>query len=106
MSTDAVRSLYRTLIDRWNVQDAEGFAACFADDGTSVGFDGSTITGRGRIAAHLAEIFADHTTATYVASVRDVRDISSDVMMLRAVVGMVPPGGDDLNPDARGGRPV
>lgn len=99
MSVDAVRSLYRTLIERWNVQDADGFAGCFAEDGTSIGFDGSTVTGGGSIAAHLGEIFADHQTAQYVTAVRDVRTVGGEVTLLRAVVGMVPPGANDLNPD-------
>jgi uncharacterized protein (TIGR02246 family) len=30
--------------------------------------------------------------------VRDVRSLSADVALLRAAVGMVPPGGDDINP--------
>jgi uncharacterized protein (TIGR02246 family) len=100
MSVDAARSLYRRLIERWNVQDADGFAGFFAEDGTSVGFDGSTVTGRPSIAAHLGEIFADHKTATYVSAVRDVQTIGGEVALLRAVVGMVPPGEDDLNPHA------
>ena len=100
MSVDAARSLYRTLIERWNVQDANGFAACFAEDGTSIGFDGSTVTGRAGIAAHLREIFADHKTARYVAVVRDVQEVCGDVTLLRAIVGMVPPSEDDLNPNA------
>lgn len=99
MSVDAAQSLYRTLIERWNQHDAEGFAACFVDDGTSIGFDGSTVTGRDSIASHLSEIFADHETAAYVAVVRDVRVVATGVALLRAVVGMMPPGADDLNPD-------
>jgi uncharacterized protein (TIGR02246 family) len=100
MSVDAVRSLYRTLIERWNAQDADGFADCFAEQGTSIGFDGSTATGRASIASHLAEIFADHKTASYVAAVRDVQTVGREVTLLLAVVGMVPPGEDDLNPNA------
>jgi uncharacterized protein (TIGR02246 family) len=100
MSVDAVRSLYRTLIERWNAQDADGFADCFAEEGTSIGFDGSTVTGRAGIATHLAGIFADHKTASYVTAVRDVQTVGRDVTLLRAVVGMVPPGQDDLNPNA------
>lgn len=46
MSVDAARTLCRTLIERWNVQDAD------------------------------------------------------QVTLLRAVVGMVPPGADDLNPES------
>ena len=44
------------------------------------------------------DIFADHPTATYVGKVREVRILGRDVIMLRAIVGMVPPGQDELNP--------
>jgi uncharacterized protein (TIGR02246 family) len=37
-------------------------------------------------------------TAPYVSKVRSVRLLSPDVAMLRAIVGMVPPGQPDLNP--------
>ena len=44
------------------------------------------------------QIFAHHQTAPYVAKVRNVRFLTSNVAILRAVVGMVPPGQSDLNP--------
>jgi uncharacterized protein (TIGR02246 family) len=95
-----IRVLYRDLLDAWNRQDAASFAGLFAPDANLVGFDGSTVNGRDEVNAHLTEIFADHQTASYVATVREVRFLSSDVAVLRAAVGMVPPGGDDINPDA------
>lgn len=46
------------LLNAWNNQDAEGFAAPFTEDGNVVGFDGSSMNGRGEIAAELGRIFA------------------------------------------------
>ena len=94
-----VIALHRALIECWNTQDADGFAALFAQDGNMVGFDGSMIDGEDAIRQHLAGIFADHETAKYVTKVRGVRQLVSEVMLLRAVAGMVPPGADDINPD-------
>jgi uncharacterized protein (TIGR02246 family) len=54
--------------------------------------------GQAEIASTLAQIFADHVTAPYVSKVRGVRLLSSDVAILRAIVGMAPPGQSDLNP--------
>jgi uncharacterized protein (TIGR02246 family) len=71
----------------------------FAEDGSLVGFDGSPIDGRGEIEGHLAPIFADHPTAAYVGKVREVRSLATDVALLRAVAGMVPPGASDLKPE-------
>ncbi|HZD00504.1 MAG TPA: SgcJ/EcaC family oxidoreductase [Actinomycetes bacterium] len=93
-----IRSLHQQLLERWNARDGEGLAALFAEDGNLVGFDGSTVDGRLQIKAHYLEIFADHRTAAYVGKVRGVRRLSADVALLRAVVGMVPPGQSDINP--------
>jgi uncharacterized protein (TIGR02246 family) len=93
-----VRALYRQMLEGWNTRNAEAFAASFAADGEVIGFDGSQMTGRAEIAATLRQIFIDHVTAPYVSKVRSVRLVSSDVAILRAVVGMVPLGQADLNP--------
>src|SRR6266516_3546094 len=93
-----VRRLYRELLDGWNQHNADAFAAPFAEDGEVIGFDGSQMTGRVDITSTLQQIFADHVTAPYVSKVRSVRLLSPDVAMLRAIVGMVPPGQSDLNP--------
>jgi uncharacterized protein (TIGR02246 family) len=90
--------LYRGLLAAWNARDAEAFAALFTSDGSIVGFDGSQVDGSARIAGHLLGIFADHPTASYVGIVREVRLLSDAVVVVRAVVGMVPPGGTDINP--------
>jgi uncharacterized protein (TIGR02246 family) len=91
-------TLYHELLAAWNARDAEAFAALFARDGSVVGFDGSQVDGAAHIASHLSGIFADHATASYVGIVREVRPLADDVVLLRAVVGMVPPGGTDINP--------
>jgi len=94
----AVRTLYRKVLDGWNQHSAEAFASPFADDGEAIGFDGSQMIGRAEIAATLRQIFADHVTAPYVSQVRSVRLVSPEVAILRAIVGMVPPGQMNLNP--------
>jgi uncharacterized protein (TIGR02246 family) len=91
-------TVYQQLLDAWNSRRAGDFAALFTDDGNAVGFDGSQLDGRDGIARELGGIFASHPTAAYVAKVREVRDIAPGVTLIRAVVGMVPPGASDLNP--------
>lgn len=97
-NAEPVTGLYRQLLECWNRRDAEAFASCFTDDGSSIGFDGSPMNGREEIAATLRQIFADHVTATYVSKVREIRSLAPDVALLRAIVGMVPPGQEDINP--------
>lgn len=94
----ALRRLYERILTAWNNRDASGMAAQFAKDGNIVGFDGSQVDSPTAIEAHLRPIFADHPTATYVAKVREVRMLGPEVGMLRAVAGMVPRGGHDINP--------
>jgi len=91
-------SVHQQLLEAWNSRRAADFAALFADDGNAVGFDGSQLDGRDGIARELAGIFARHQTATYVAKVREVREVASGVTLLRAAVGMVPPDASELNP--------
>jgi uncharacterized protein (TIGR02246 family) len=93
-----VSALYRQLLDCWNRRAAAEFAALFAEDGNSVGFDGSQLNGRSEIEASLRQIFADHPTAAYIAKIREVRFLTSEIAILRAVAGMVPAGQTDLNP--------
>lgn len=94
----AARALYADLLRRWNEGDAGGFAALFVRPGNVVGFDGSQVDGQDKIETHLAQIFAHHQTAAYVGKVREVRLLGAEVVLLRAVAGMVPPKQSDLNP--------
>src|SRR5215210_1387838 len=90
--------LYERLIAAWNKRNARDYALQFASNGSIVGFDGSQVNGQMEIGAHVSQIFSHHQTASYVTIVREVRTLASDVMLLRANAGMVPPGKNDLNP--------
>jgi uncharacterized protein (TIGR02246 family) len=96
---DAVRRLYREILEGWNADDAQAFAAPFADDGAVIGFDGSEIVGRTAIAEAMAAIFADHATGSYVGIVRSVRLLGPGAALLRAISGVVPAGERDLKPE-------
>jgi uncharacterized protein (TIGR02246 family) len=91
-----IEVLYRQLITCWNERDAVGFGRLFLNDGSMVGFDGSCVEGSAAIREHLAGIFGDHETASYVFIVRETRVLARDVALLRAVAGMIRPGGSDL----------
>src|SRR5262245_34324029 len=87
--------LYKELLDAWNAHDANAFAALFTESGSVVGFDGSAMNGREQIASTLGSIFGSHQTAQYVAKVREIRSLGADAVLVRSVVGMVPPGQAD-----------
>lgn len=93
-----VRALYQKLLDSWNRRSAAEFAALFDDDGNCIGFDGSQLDGREQIESELDKIFAHHETPPYIAKVREVRSLASEVVLLRGIAGMVPPGKRDLDP--------
>jgi uncharacterized protein (TIGR02246 family) len=99
ISTDhPIRRLYEQILSAWNQQDAPAMAAHFEEDANLVGFDGSQVDSRAVIEEHLRTIFADHPTAAYVAKVREIRTLGSNVGILRAVLGMIPPSSNDINP--------
>src|SRR5512140_1388399 len=93
-----IQALYKNMLESWNRRSAADIAALYAPDGSVVGFDGSQMNGPAEIAATLGQIFADHMTAAYVGKIREVRFLTLEVAIVRAVVGMVPPGKSDLNP--------
>jgi uncharacterized protein (TIGR02246 family) len=96
---DPAVELYRKLLHAWNDRDAGAYSKLFSEDGSIVGFDGSTADSREGIKSHLEPIFADHPTAAYVGKVRAVRQLGAGTTLLRAVAGMVPPGKKVLMPE-------
>ena len=91
-------ALYARLLGAWNRRSAADFAALFAKDGNTVGFDGSPLDGQAAIASALQEIFTSHPTAAYAAKIREIRPLGPGATLLRAVVGMVPPGHAQVSP--------
>jgi uncharacterized protein (TIGR02246 family) len=99
MSNEEIEKLYNNLLTHWNTQDAKGMASLFADDGNAVGFDGSQMNGKNQIETELKQVFENHKTASYVWKVKEIRFLGDgDTALLRAIVGMVPPGKNDINP--------
>jgi uncharacterized protein (TIGR02246 family) len=98
MSREEILSVYTRLLEAWNSRDAGAFAALFTSTGSCVGFDGSQMNGPAEIESELRGVFANHPTASYVAKVREIRQLDPGVTLVRASVGMVPPGKAELNP--------
>jgi uncharacterized protein (TIGR02246 family) len=73
-------------------------ADLFTEDGESIGFDGSQSIGSEEIFKHLKPIFEDHPTARFISKVIDVHFLSTDIAILRAIAGMIPPQQSDINP--------
>src|ERR1700753_1449850 len=98
MNTDAIISLHARWLACWNTQDAMGMTSQLTDDANMVGFDGSQMNGRKNIEAELSKVFENHKTRRYVWKVQEVRFLTEQVAILRAIAGMVPAGKMDLEP--------
>ena len=95
----AIRELYESLVEHWNQHDAVGFAARFEEEGFIIGFDGTEHNGRVQIETEIGQIFADHQTGSYVGTVREIRVLTDDVAVLRAVAAIVPAGATEIKPE-------
>jgi uncharacterized protein (TIGR02246 family) len=95
---EEVHELYSRLIQAWNQQDGPGFSGQFAKSAVVIGLDGTQLIGQKAIESSIRNIFHDHSTATYITKVREIRNISKDVVLLRSIVGMISPGEYDINP--------
>ena len=93
-----LEKLHTDLLTAWNKQDAIKMASFFTDNGISIGFDGSQYNGKNEIETEIGKIFKHHQTADYVWKVKEVRFLNSEIAILRAVVGMIPPEQKDINP--------
>ena len=99
MERSSIEKLHAELLTCWNNRDASGMSAMFTNDGSAIGFDGSQMNGQIEIEKELEKVFADHETASYVWKVEEVRFLDQGTALLRAIVGMVPPGKNEINPE-------
>ncbi|MGG3626332.1 SgcJ/EcaC family oxidoreductase [Bacillus gobiensis] len=97
--SNEIKAIYQQLIEAWNDRNARGMADLFAEEGESIGFDGSQSIGPEEIFSHLNPIFEDHPTARFVCKVKELRFLGSNAAILRAIAGMVPRGESDLYPE-------
>lgn len=100
MSKDQIneaQQIYEKLIQAWNSRNANGMAGLFAEDGELIGFDGSIISGQKTIFEHLHPIFESHPTPPYIYKLKSCKEVGGSIL-LRAIVGMVPPGKEELEP--------
>ena len=93
-----IRALYARFLAGWNQRSGVTVSSVFADDGEIIDLDGTLRSGRLSIAADMRRLFAEHATPTFVGIVRSVRSLTERVAVLHAVAGMVPPGGEAVEP--------
>lgn len=96
MNEREIERLHAQLLTAWNNRDARGMASLFSDDASVIGFDGSLMNGPNEIEKEMSRIFDDHKPASYVWKVEEIRTVGPAVCLLRAIVGMIPPGKDEI----------
>lgn len=99
MDDNTIEQLYERLVDAWNNRDAKGMAELFADNGLIVGFDGSQMNSPAQTETELSKIFASHPTAKYITKLKQIINLNPGVSLLQAIVGMVPPGENEIMPE-------
>jgi len=97
MDKAELEKLHTDLLTAWNKQDATKMASFFTKNGISIGFDGSQYNGKNEIETEIRKIFKHHQTANYVWKVKEVRFLHSEIAIIRAIAGMIPPGQKDVN---------
>lgn len=93
-----IQKIYHDLLASWTKRDAKAFAALFHKNGSLVGFDGSQVNGKDEILEHLTEIFGNHKTPAMIGKLLELKKLSHDSFVLRAVAGLIPDGQKDINP--------
>ncbi len=94
-----VRALYEQLIDAWNNGRGEAFAAPFAEHGDLIGFDGTHLKGRQKIAPFHRRLFGTYLKETrLVGRVKSVRFVGPDVALVHALGGTLRRGKSTPSP--------
>jgi uncharacterized protein (TIGR02246 family) len=97
---EAIRRLYRQLMDGWNRGSGVAFAAAFTEDGDLVAFDGTHFKGRREIERSHQELFDKWMKGTrLVGEVKDVRFLGPNVALMHAVGGTIMRGKTQPSPE-------
>jgi len=83
---EAMRKLIAGFAEAWNNHDAQGMAACWAEDGDYTGPDGQYVKGRAPIEAFLADIhtWGNFATSKFAVTTKSLRLLTPDVAVANA----------------------
>lgn len=99
MDKAKIQNLYDQFIKSWNDQSADGMADLITENGHMIGYDGSQMDGPEDVRKTIGEIFKQYPTGIFITVTKDIRFLSDKIAFLRASSGIVPRGGDDINPN-------
>jgi uncharacterized protein (TIGR02246 family) len=85
------------MIDGWNEDSGDAFAAPYADDSDLIGFDGKYMKGRQEIASFHQMLFDKFLKGSrLIGKIRGIRFVTMDVAIMIAVGGTVMAGQSDI----------
>lgn len=97
---EAIRALYRQIMDGWNQGSGEKFAAPFATDGEQMSFEGSRFRGRQEIAGFHQMLFDRFLRGSrLIGRVTDIRFLTPEIALAHAIGGTIMPDETNLAPD-------
>jgi uncharacterized protein (TIGR02246 family) len=92
--------LYQQMIDGWNIGSGDAFAAPYTEDSDYIGFDGTYLKGRRKVASFHQQLFDRFVKGSrLVGKIRGIRFLTLDVAVMIAVGGTVMAGQSDIDPD-------
>jgi uncharacterized protein (TIGR02246 family) len=96
----AIRGLHRQVLAGWNEASGDVFAAPFSEDADFVGFDGSVVRGRRRIAEAHQELFDKWLKGSRLVEERTtVRFLGANVAVVVSVGGTTMRGKSEPAPE-------
>lgn len=90
--------LYQAFQKAWNDRDVASIGSAYAPTAIQVDFSGTTIVGADSMRGHFSRIFRDPKCGTMIGTIREIRELAPDVVLLRAVAGYVPPRRTRIDP--------
>src|SRR5688572_4819812 len=92
----AVRDLFRRLLEAWGRGDGDAYGALFTEDADYVAFDGSSRRGTEAIGAEHQQLFDTWLKGTrLVGQIDSLRFLGPDVALVHASGGTIFPGQKD-----------
>ena len=97
---EAIRDLFRQLLDDWGRGDGDAYGSRFTEDADYVAFDGTHTKGRSDIAASHQQLFDKYLKGTRLTGrIESVRFLGPDTALVHAVGGTVMRGKTRPSPE-------
>lgn len=95
-----IQNLYQTKLRGWNLGNDEIFSGVYTDDADFIGFDGTYLKGKQKIASFHQMLFDRFLKGSkIVGKIKCIRFLTADVAVVVAIGGTIESGRSKINPD-------